>query len=153
MLAQALYGLDRLDDAEAEAARGAQLGASDDVLTQMFWRQVKAKVLARRGAHPDAERLGREAVALSEPTDVLVWKGDAWADLAEVLELGGKPDQAAAALEQALALYERKGSVASIERARVKARAPLGDAGGFHADPTTNAALGGSPSSSGTGGA
>ena len=122
-LAQALYGLDRLDEAEAEAARSAELGASDDVITQMLWRQVKAKVLARRGEHAEAERLGREAVALGEETDVLVAQGRAWADLAEVLALAGKDDEAAEALEQALDRYERKGNVVSAERIRARLRA------------------------------
>ena len=77
--------------------------------TQMLWRQVRAKVLARRGEHAEAERLAREAVAICEETDMLDAQGDAYADLAEVLLLGGKADEAAAALEQALERYERKG--------------------------------------------
>ena len=65
-LAQALYALDRLDEADDWAARAADLGASDDVLNEMLWRQVRAKVLAHRGEHAEAERLAREAVAMSE---------------------------------------------------------------------------------------
>ena len=41
-----------------------------------------------------------------------------YADLAEVLELGGKHDEAIAALEQALARYERKGNLVSGASAR-----------------------------------
>jgi hypothetical protein len=37
--------------------------------------------------------------------------------MAEVLELSGKQVEAAPALAEAIALYERKGSIASIERA------------------------------------
>jgi hypothetical protein len=48
---------------------------------------VRAKVLARRGEHAEADRLAREAVALSDETDQLDTQGDAYADLAEVLEL------------------------------------------------------------------
>ena len=109
-LAQALYALDRLDDADAWAARAVELGASDDVRKEMLWRQVRAKVLARRGEHAEAERLAREAVAICEETDMLDAQGDVYADLAEVLLLGGKLDEAAAALEQALERYERKGT-------------------------------------------
>jgi tetratricopeptide (TPR) repeat protein len=119
-LAQALYGLGRLDDAETEARRAADLGASDDMMTQMVWRQVTSKVLACRGAYDEAERLAREAVALAEPTDGLVEKGNAWADLAEVLELAGRHDDAADALEQAAALYERKGSFPSLDLVRAR---------------------------------
>ena len=89
-LAQALYALDRLDEADAWAGRAAELGASDDAWNEMLWRQVRAKVLARRGEHAEAERLAREAVAIGEETDMLDAQGDAYADLAEVLLLGGK---------------------------------------------------------------
>jgi tetratricopeptide (TPR) repeat protein len=118
VLAQALCALDRLDEADAWAARAIQLGASDDAHTQMLWRQARAKVLARRGEHAEAERLAREAVAISEGTDMLNMQGDANADLAKVLLLGGKADEAAAALEQALDRYERKGNLVMAGRAR-----------------------------------
>ncbi len=117
-LAQALYALDRLDEADAWAGRAAELGASDDAATQMLWRQVRAKVLARRGEHAEAERLAREAVAIGDETDMLNAQGDAYADLAEVLLLGGKADEAAAALEQALERYERKGNLVMARRMR-----------------------------------
>jgi class 3 adenylate cyclase/tetratricopeptide (TPR) repeat protein len=119
-LAQAYYALDRLEDADACAGRAAELGASDDAHTQMLWRQVRAKVLARRGDHAEAERLAHEAVAIGEETDLLNGQGDANADLAEVLLLTGKPDEAAAALKQALDLYERKGNRVSTQRAQTR---------------------------------
>ncbi len=119
-LAQALYALDRLDEADAWAGRAAELGASDDAFTQMLWRQVRAKVLARRGETSEAERLARQAVAIGEETDMLDAQGDAYADLAEVLLLAGQPDEAAAALEQALERYERKGNLVSAGHARAR---------------------------------
>jgi class 3 adenylate cyclase/tetratricopeptide (TPR) repeat protein len=117
-LAQALYALDRLDEADAWAGRAAELGASDDAWKEMLWRQVLAKVLARRGKHAEAERLAWEAVAVCEETDMLDAQGDAYADLAEVLLLAGKPGEAAAALEQALERYERKGNLVMAGRTR-----------------------------------
>ena len=118
LLGQALYELDRLDAADEWAGRAAEIGGSDDLLTQHLWRRVRAKVLARRGEHAEAERLAREAVAISEKTDQLVVQGDVYADLAEVILLAGKPDEAAAALEQALACYEGKGNLVSTARAQ-----------------------------------
>jgi tetratricopeptide (TPR) repeat protein len=115
-LAQALYALDRLDEADAWAGRAADLAR--DAWAGMLWRQVRGKVLARRGEHAQAQRLAREAVAIADNSDRLDSQGDAYADLAEVLRLGGKPDEAAAALERALQRYERKGNVVSAERAR-----------------------------------
>jgi tetratricopeptide (TPR) repeat protein len=119
-LAQALYALDRLEEAEAWAARAAELGASDDALTQMLWRQLRAKVLARSGEHAEAERLVREAVVIGEDTDWLDGQGDAYADLAEVLSLAGRRKEAVEALEQALARYERKGNLVMAQRAQMR---------------------------------
>ena len=118
-LAQGFYGLGRIEEAEVEASRAAELGSIGDVATQTLWRQVQAKIQARRGEAAAAEELAREAVVLIEETDMLVFRGDAWADLAEVLDYGGKHEEAAAAREQAISLYQRKGSLASIERVRV----------------------------------
>jgi class 3 adenylate cyclase/tetratricopeptide (TPR) repeat protein len=117
-LARALYALDRLDEADAWASRAAELGASDDLLKEMLWRQVKAKVLARRGEHAEAERLAHEAVAMGEVTESLNGQGDANADLVEVLLLAGERDQAVAALETAIERYERKGNLVSAQYAR-----------------------------------
>jgi class 3 adenylate cyclase/tetratricopeptide (TPR) repeat protein len=119
-LANALYRLDRFDEADAWASRAADMGASDDAFNQMNWRAVKAKVLARRGDREEAVRLAREAVAIAATTDDLSGQGDTNADLAEVLELAGKPDEAVTALEQALDRYERKGNVVSATRARCR---------------------------------
>ncbi|HSD01976.1 MAG TPA: adenylate/guanylate cyclase domain-containing protein [Gaiellales bacterium] len=117
-LAQSLYALERLDEADAWAGRTAELGASDDAASEMVWRQVRGKVLARRGDPVEAERLAREAVAIGEETDGLNWQGDANADLAEVLLLIGKADEAAVALTHALDCYERKGNVVLAGRMR-----------------------------------
>jgi class 3 adenylate cyclase/tetratricopeptide (TPR) repeat protein len=119
-LAQALYALDRLDEAEKWAGRAVELGASDDAATQMLSRQVRAKLLARRGEHAEAERVARDAVAIGEETEMLDRQGDSYADLAEVLTLANRPKEAAEALEQAVKRYERKGNVVSERRARAR---------------------------------
>ena len=119
-LAHALYELDRLDDAELWAGRAAELGASDDRVTQMLWRQVQAKVLARRGEHADAERLAREALVIGEETDQLNVVAGAYADLGEVLTLAGRAVEAAAAFAAALAHYERKENLVMAERTRAR---------------------------------
>ncbi len=46
--------------------------------------------------------------------------GDAHLDLAEVLELAGRREEAAVELEKALALYERKGNLVLAERSRAR---------------------------------
>jgi tetratricopeptide (TPR) repeat protein len=107
-LAEALYALDRLDEAEAWAAKGVELAATDDVTTQLLSRRMRAKLRARAGRHEEAETLAREAVAISATTESPVRRGDTYADLAEVLELAGRRDDASAALREALGRYERK---------------------------------------------
>jgi tetratricopeptide (TPR) repeat protein len=117
-LAQSLYAQQRYVEAEDYTKISEQAGASDDIATQMFWRQVRAKALARRGEDGAAEDLAREAVALAEPTDALDMRADALVDLAEVLRLVGRKDEPKGVLEDALRLYERKGNVVSAARAR-----------------------------------
>ncbi len=55
---------------------------------------------------------------LGEGRDVLEQQGAAHVDLARVLELAGRADEARAELERALLLFERKGAVARCERVR-----------------------------------
>ena len=119
-LAQAYYELDRLEQADVWAGRAAALGASDDAITQMLWRQVLAKVRARSGKHAEAERLAREAVALGEGTEMLDAQANTYADLGEVLSRAGRNDEAVGALEEALARYERKGNLVMAQRTRTR---------------------------------
>ena len=119
-LARSLFRLGRNDEAERWANISKATGATDDAVTQMLWRQAVALVLARRGEHAAAEHLAREALGVGRDTDMLLQIGDAWSDLADVLELAGDADGTATALEEALATYEQKGVVPAIERTRAK---------------------------------
>jgi DNA-binding SARP family transcriptional activator len=128
LLAEAYYLLDQIDEAEVWAGRAAELGAYDDALTQVLWRQVRAKVLARRGNHREGERLAREAVEISEKTDLLNHQASAYADLADVLLLVGPTNDGVNALEEALARYERKENLVMAERVRARlAKVELSD--------------------------
>jgi class 3 adenylate cyclase/tetratricopeptide (TPR) repeat protein len=124
-LGQSLYAQQRYVEAEDYAKISEQAGASDDIVTQMLWRQVRAKTLARRGHVEDAEELARDAVALAEPTDALDMRADGLVDLAEVLRLIGRTDETTGVLEGALRLYEQKGDVVSAARARSVLANPL----------------------------
>jgi DNA-binding SARP family transcriptional activator/tetratricopeptide (TPR) repeat protein len=128
MLAQARLVQGRDDDAEALAATSERCAVAEDHSTQALWRSVRGRVLARRGAHEEAEALAREAVAILEPTDALTDRGDALLALAEILRLRDRPAEAAGAAREALELYRRKGAVVLADRAQ-----PLVD-GGDHAE-------------------
>ena len=116
--AEALYELGRLDEAGEWARRGLELADPDDMATQVLARKVLAKVLARRGQFEHAESLSREAVALVDETEALVTQADVRVDLAEVLELAGRREEAASLLNGALERYERKGALALVRLAR-----------------------------------
>jgi class 3 adenylate cyclase/tetratricopeptide (TPR) repeat protein len=115
---QALYELGELDAAFEAAARGLELGASDDAYTQILSRAVEAKVLARRGNLEEAEQLAREACKIADATDMPVPRGGAYEDLGLVLYLAGKTVEAEQAVEQAVEIFDAKGAVALSERAR-----------------------------------
>jgi tetratricopeptide (TPR) repeat protein len=108
------------DRAELLAKRARAESAPDDVLSQMLWRTALAKVAARRGDPREGETLAREAVSIGAQTDYIPFRADCQADLAEVLQLAGKADDASVALGEALALYEQKGSVVMAERIRAR---------------------------------
>jgi class 3 adenylate cyclase/tetratricopeptide (TPR) repeat protein len=128
-LAGAYCELGRLDDAEEWAARGAERGAADDAITQMLWRQARARVLARRGEHGEAERLAREAVDIGEATEDLSSKAETRAELGEVLALAGRPQEAAKALEEALVRFEAKENLVMAARMRERLAALRAEVG------------------------
>jgi len=122
LLAHALCIQGELDEGEEYSRVSEGAAAREDAFSQVLWRAARGKIRARRGQAAEAEALGREAVARVEQTDLLNTQGDTLADLAEVLVLGGRPREAVEVLEQAAAVFERKGNLASLERVRRTAR-------------------------------
>jgi ATP/maltotriose-dependent transcriptional regulator MalT len=118
-LGHVLCSVGSYDDAEKWGVKSRELGGSDDIVTQMLWRQVLARVHAHRGESEEAERLAREAVAYGEQTDMLVNRGAAHLDLAEALDPGGRAEAAVQA-RTALELFERKGDLPMAEQARAR---------------------------------
>jgi tetratricopeptide (TPR) repeat protein len=117
-LAEYVYSQERYDDAEQYTRDCEEAARANDVHSQIMWRAIRAKVLARRGEFGTAERLAREAIAFATDGDFLLAHGDALMDLAEVLELAGRHEESAEAVEEAIRFYELKGSVVSAEKAR-----------------------------------
>ena len=118
---EALYLLGRDDEAWTFTDTAAAAGAEDDIITQMLLRQVRGKILARRGELVEAQRLLGEALALGDDTDMLAATADARFDLAAVLAAAGRVDAAAIELQAAEELYRAKGYTVGLERARTKA--------------------------------
>jgi DNA-binding SARP family transcriptional activator len=117
-LADALYEQGDYDEAERWTRTAEASTSANDVSAQLSWRAVRAKTRARAGSAGEAESLGRAAVELAEQTDALNHRGRVLLDLAEVLRLDDRVDEASTSVEQALSLFERKENDVSAQRAR-----------------------------------
>ncbi|HEY7754922.1 MAG TPA: adenylate/guanylate cyclase domain-containing protein [Actinomycetota bacterium] len=116
-LAEALYRQDRLDEALRASETCRDLSAPDDVSSQFLWRCVRGKILARQGDHARAEELVREGVRLIREAEDPDSQATALLDLAEVLRLAGKHEEARAQVDEAARLYGLKGNVVGARRA------------------------------------
>jgi tetratricopeptide (TPR) repeat protein len=117
-LAEALYAQGRDDEARQLTEISEELAARDDLLTQVVWRRVRAKLMARQGRMDVAEDLAQQAVTISESTDFLNTRADALVDLAQIHHQAGRFDKANAAVAAGLALYEGKGNRIAGEKTR-----------------------------------
>jgi ATP/maltotriose-dependent transcriptional regulator MalT len=123
-LAQALFAQDRLDEAEGLTNVSEELAGRAHIASQISWRSVRARIHARRGELTTAEQLAREALALAERTDDINCQGRVLMVLAEVLETGGRREEATPLLGRALELFGQKENavVAAKARALLEAR-------------------------------
>jgi len=78
---------------------------------------VQAKLAAGRGDHSAAGEIAWRAVALVKGTDALVDRADAELNLAEVLALAGRAEEAQAHRQLAADLYDAKGHLVGVARA------------------------------------
>ncbi len=117
-LGESYYRLGRLDEAEHTALRAAELGATDDAVTQLDSKLVRAKVHARRGDHEAAEGLLAEASVVAQAVGPHYVAIDL--DGAEVHKLAGRIPEAIQSLDIGVAKLERKGivSVAGLAKRR-----------------------------------
>jgi class 3 adenylate cyclase/tetratricopeptide (TPR) repeat protein len=119
-LAWTLCEQGREAEAEQYAALGERLAPADDYNSLSLTRAVRAQVLARKGDVEHAEALAREALAIVDRTDNIDGRGWLRADVADVLTLARKDDEAFSVLEEAVHLAEQKGDVVLVERARAR---------------------------------
>jgi tetratricopeptide (TPR) repeat protein len=103
-----------------EAAEVAEVAASSAIAVERaLGLGVMARVRAREGDGVAAEKLISEAVEIVERTDFLFDRGTVQLDRAEVMELLGHDEEARAARERALAMFEEKGDLVSAARTRL----------------------------------
>jgi tetratricopeptide (TPR) repeat protein len=117
-LAEVLYAQGRVDEAASWTEIAEQHSATDDLDARVIWLPVRAKLLACSGRQEDAETLALEAVRLAGQSDALNRRARVQCDFGEVLRIGGRADGAAAAFDRAIELYEQKGNVVGVARAR-----------------------------------
>ena len=120
MLARTLHARGHAAEAD-ELAREVEATASEqDLWSQALYRLTRARLLVDAGAFDEAERVARDALAIVEPTDLLDLRGDVLLELAVVLRSGGRADEARECIETGIELYEAKGNVVAVERARAQ---------------------------------
>jgi class 3 adenylate cyclase/tetratricopeptide (TPR) repeat protein len=117
-LADVLYELGREEEALEWTEKSEHACQPEDVLSQAMWRSTRAKVFAKRGEAQAALRLSAEALGWVRQSDGLAFLGNTLAAHADVLRLLGRDEEARPVLEEALAVYERKGILPAIERTR-----------------------------------
>jgi class 3 adenylate cyclase/tetratricopeptide (TPR) repeat protein len=127
ILAEAIYTQGRYDEAADFTVLSEQSAGAEDAYSQVLWRTVRAKCLARRGDTTQALRLVDEFVPLVESTDALNLHWHARMCQAEVLRLADRTSEAEAALHEAILAAEQKHNLVGVRHAR-DALQPLLDA-------------------------
>jgi class 3 adenylate cyclase/tetratricopeptide (TPR) repeat protein len=115
-LARALSAQGKHSEAHGFTIVSEQAASADDFVSQVVWRQARARACAGQEELDTSEALAREAVALASETDFLVMQGDALTDLAETLRLKGQAVEEEEMLRQALDVYLRKGATVASEQ-------------------------------------
>ncbi len=129
LLAEACWRCGDLEEAAKAVALSRAHAAEGDVISQVRWRSVQAKLWALDGRADEARALSAAAVERVAATDELTSQGDVLADAAAVQDLVGDPLAAQALLRDAVSRYERKGARQAIRlltgRLQVPSREPL----------------------------
>jgi tetratricopeptide (TPR) repeat protein len=120
LLAEAVCRQGRYEEALQLAETTRKATQRGDFAVQAGWRQVQARVLARRGERGEAERLVLEAIELVDRTDLLPLRASVRQGAAEALRLAGRAEEAAELLDEAVILFEEKGNIVEAARARAE---------------------------------
>jgi class 3 adenylate cyclase/tetratricopeptide (TPR) repeat protein len=115
---ESLYDQGRYDEAERFTTISEEMFAADDEEAKADWGPVRAKLLLRTGDEAGAIRLAQEVVSMASANDDVFDHADALMDLAEILRTVGRTPEAATAAAQGLELFEKKGVVCEVDRAR-----------------------------------
>ena len=106
------------EEALALSRIAEEVTAADDIESQSLWRAIRAPIIARAGNFEQAEALARTAVELIGATEAPVLHAEALSELATVLALSGKLEEATQTIDRALGLYTAKGNTVFASRCR-----------------------------------
>jgi len=117
-LGDTLYAQGEHGEADRWTRIAEENASAHDIDAQLSWHAVRAKLLARTVGVAEGETLAREAVKLARRTDAINLHARVLLDLAEVLRLGRRSEEAAGAVETAIRLLDRKENEVAARRAR-----------------------------------
>jgi class 3 adenylate cyclase/tetratricopeptide (TPR) repeat protein len=118
ILAEAIYAQGRYDEAERFTRISEGSAGAEDVYSQVLWRSVRGKCVAREGKTTEALDLARDAVTLVESTDSLDLRCHTLMCQAEVFRLAGRTTQAETILHEAIRTAEQKQNLVGARRGR-----------------------------------
>jgi class 3 adenylate cyclase/tetratricopeptide (TPR) repeat protein len=118
ILAEAIYAQGRYEEAKSFTRICEQAAGTDDVYSNVLWRSVRAKVLAREGETAEALRLAHASAALAETTDFLHLRWHELMSRAETFQLAGRRADADAAAHAAVRVAEQKGNLVGARLGR-----------------------------------
>jgi DNA-binding SARP family transcriptional activator len=107
-----------IDEARRLAVSARATASPDLFATEVLWRRALALVAAADGRTDEALHLSDEARARTAASDRLTLHAQTLEETATIRLGAGNPAGAADSLREALATYERKGSIVGAERVR-----------------------------------
>jgi tetratricopeptide (TPR) repeat protein len=108
MLARAHERLGTIQEASEAAQRAEAMSAPRDVVNFVITHCTRARLAARSGDEQAAERWARSAAEHAARTDFVGYQAEAMLELARVLSMQGRVDDARAQATQALELFRTK---------------------------------------------
>ena len=125
ILAEAIYVQGRYEEAERFTRISEESAGAEDVYSQLLWRSVRAKCVARQGDMSAALGLVRESDILIRSTDSLDLRWHALLSQAEVRRLAGRMAEAETAVHEAIRAAEQKENLVGAQFAREALRGLL----------------------------
>jgi class 3 adenylate cyclase len=116
LLARSLDAQGRAEEAAHFLQASEEDITTDDFAARIAWGSARSGLLASRGELREAETLAGMVVELARETDAVGLHGAALLDLAAVLRLAGRPADSLPLIEEAHALYRRKGNTVLVRR-------------------------------------